>query len=91
MIGKQPPDTHIWILGGDAPAFIKSETLAFAGGPIWRIELTAPTWPRSCAAGREGNEAVNSRSQHPSSIGRLQSSNATHAEGSKPSSGLCSP
>src|SRR5579863_3296352 len=36
MIGKQPADTHIWILGGDAPAFIKSEGLAFVGGPIWR-------------------------------------------------------
>jgi hypothetical protein len=47
IIGKQPPDTHIWILGGDAPAFIKSEVLAFAGGPIWRIELASPTWPRS--------------------------------------------
>ena len=47
MIGKQAPDTHIWILGGDAPAFIKSEVLAFAGGPIWRIELAAPTWPRT--------------------------------------------
>lgn len=50
MIGKQPPDTHIWILGGDAPAFIKSEVLAFAGGPIWRIELAAPTWPRTAQA-----------------------------------------
>jgi hypothetical protein len=47
MIGKQPPDTHIWILGGDAPAFIKSEVLAFAGGPIWRIDLASPTWPRA--------------------------------------------
>ena len=50
IIGKQPPDTHIWILGGDAPAFIKSEVLAFAGGPIWRIELAAPTWPRAAKA-----------------------------------------
>ena len=47
MIGKQPPDTHIWILGGDAPAFVKSEVLAFGGGPIWRIELASPTWPRA--------------------------------------------
>lgn len=47
MIGKQPADTHIWILGGDAPVFIKSETMAFAGGPIWRIELASPTWPRT--------------------------------------------
>ena len=21
IIGKQPPDLHVWILGGDAPAF----------------------------------------------------------------------
>jgi len=47
IIGKQPPDTHIWILGGDAPVFLRSETLAFVGGPIWRIELAAPTWPRT--------------------------------------------
>jgi hypothetical protein len=47
MIGKQPPDTHIWILGGDAPAFVKSEAQSFAGGPIWRIELASPTWPRA--------------------------------------------
>lgn len=47
MIGKQPPDTHIWILGGDAPAFVKSEVQSFAGGPIWRIELASPTWPRA--------------------------------------------
>ena len=47
MIGKQPPDTHIWILGGEAPVFLKSETLAFVGGPIWRIELIAPTWPKA--------------------------------------------
>jgi hypothetical protein len=25
LLGKQPPDTHVWILGGDAPAFVKSE------------------------------------------------------------------
>src|SRR5262249_49444582 len=24
IVGKQPPDTHVWILGGDAPAFVKS-------------------------------------------------------------------
>jgi hypothetical protein len=47
IIGKQPPDTHIWILGGDAPTFVKSEALAYADGPIWRIELASPTWPRT--------------------------------------------
>jgi len=42
LLGKQPPDTHIWILGGDAPAFVKSEGPLYPGGPIWRIELTSP-------------------------------------------------
>ncbi len=50
LIGKQPPDLHMWIFGGDAPGFLKSEALAFVGGPIWRIELIAPTWPRASQA-----------------------------------------
>jgi hypothetical protein len=44
LVGKQPQDTHIWILGGDAPSFAKSEGPLYAGGPIWRIELTSPDW-----------------------------------------------
>jgi hypothetical protein len=47
LLGKQPPDGHVWILGGDAPAFLKSEAPLYAGGPSWRIELTRPTWPRA--------------------------------------------
>ena len=46
-VGKQPPDSHVWILGGEAPAFVKSETLSYMGGPMWRTELLAPTWPRT--------------------------------------------
>jgi hypothetical protein len=46
LLGKQPPDTHVWILGGEAPAFVKSEGPLFFGGPIWRIELVSPVWPR---------------------------------------------
>ena len=45
LIGKQPPDTHVWILQGDAPAFVKSEGPLAPEGPIWRIELVSPTWP----------------------------------------------
>jgi hypothetical protein len=39
LTGKQPPDTHVWILEGDAPAFVKSEGPLFAEGPVWRIQL----------------------------------------------------
>jgi hypothetical protein len=45
MLGKQPPDIHVWILGGDAPAFVRMEGPLYLGGPIWRIELTSPVWP----------------------------------------------
>jgi len=45
LIGKQPPDSHVWILPGDAPAFVKSEGPLAPDGPIWRIELLSPTYP----------------------------------------------
>jgi hypothetical protein len=44
LVGKQPQDTHIWILGGDAPSFAKSEGPLYGSGPIWRMELTSPDW-----------------------------------------------
>ena len=39
LVGKQPPDTHVWILEGAAPVFVKSEGPLYVGGPIWRIEV----------------------------------------------------
>ena len=33
------------VLGGEAPAFVKSDGALFLGGPMWRIELTSPVWP----------------------------------------------
>jgi hypothetical protein len=45
LVGKQPPDSHVWILGGDVPAFVKAEQPLYYGGPLWRIELVAPRWP----------------------------------------------
>jgi hypothetical protein len=50
IIGKQPPDTHIWIARGDAPIFLKSEGPMYEGGPIWIIELSSPVWPQAPAA-----------------------------------------
>ena len=43
-VGKQPPDLRIWITTGASPGFVKSEGPLYAGGPVWRIELAAPTW-----------------------------------------------
>ncbi len=51
LIGKQPPDSHVWILQGDgAPAFVKSEGPLAPDGPVWRIELASPTWPAPAGA-----------------------------------------
>jgi hypothetical protein len=46
IIGKQPPDTHVWMVGGRAPGFLKSEGPLYEGGPVWRIELASPIWPK---------------------------------------------
>jgi hypothetical protein len=46
IIGKQPPDTHIWMVDGRAPGFLKSEGQLYEGGPIWRIEMASPIWPK---------------------------------------------
>jgi hypothetical protein len=42
LVGKQPPDSRVWILSGSAPAFVQSEQPLYAGGPVWRIALSAP-------------------------------------------------
>lgn len=46
LLGKLPPDSHVLVLQGDAPAFIHSEGPFFNGGPPWQIVLTSPSWPK---------------------------------------------
>ena len=41
LMGKQPADTHVWVLGGEAPAFVKLEGPLYVGGPVWRIQLAS--------------------------------------------------
>ena len=45
LLGKQPPDIHVWILEGEAPAFVKWEGPLAIGAPIWSLELVSPVWP----------------------------------------------
>jgi hypothetical protein len=47
LIGKQPKDLRVWILGGKAPAFVGMEGPLYEEGPIWRIELTSPVWKKT--------------------------------------------
>jgi hypothetical protein len=46
IIGKQPPDTYMWILPGEVPAWLKAEGPLYEGGPIWQTTMAAPTWPK---------------------------------------------
>jgi hypothetical protein len=34
FMGKQPPDTQAWVLGDDAPAFVRSDDPLSVDGPI---------------------------------------------------------
>jgi hypothetical protein len=51
VVGKQPPPVHVWVAAGNAPVFLKSEGPLFEDGPIWRIELASPVWPKAEPAG----------------------------------------
>lgn len=57
LLGRQPPDSHLWIEGGEAPMFVKSENLAYLDGPMWRVELVAPVWPRSATPDSKNGSA----------------------------------
>lgn len=47
VAGKQPPPLHFWVAAGNAPVFLKSEGPLFQDGPVWRIELASPVWPKA--------------------------------------------
>lgn len=58
LLGKEPPDNSVWILGGAMPTFVKSETLSYMGGPMWRTELASPVWPKPTSADSKTGDAV---------------------------------
>jgi hypothetical protein len=44
MIGKQPPDTHVWVAENGVPTVVRVDTALYAGGPVWSIQLASPVW-----------------------------------------------
>jgi hypothetical protein len=44
LLGRAPPDEHIWFVPDDVPAFVRFEGPLYPAGPIWRIELASPRW-----------------------------------------------
>jgi hypothetical protein len=51
MIGKAPPDIQLWIIGGQAPTFVKEQGPIYAEGPTMTIQLVSPVWPDSPKSG----------------------------------------
>ncbi len=45
LLGKLPPDSHVWIVTDVVPAFVRFEGPMFTG-PVWRLSLATPRWPR---------------------------------------------
>lgn len=42
LLGKKPPDLHLWVLKSEAPTFIEFEGPLGEDTPVWRIELASP-------------------------------------------------
>jgi hypothetical protein len=51
MIGKQPPNIEMWIIGGPAPCFLREQGPIYQDGPVYTIELASPTWQASRQSG----------------------------------------
>ena len=46
LLGKLPPDSHVWLVMDQVPAFLRFEGPLYSG-PVWRLNLTTPTWPKA--------------------------------------------
>ena len=47
MLGKSPADSYAWVSADEVPAFIRSESPLYLGGPVLRTELVSPVWNRN--------------------------------------------
>jgi hypothetical protein len=46
LVGKEPPDLRYWLVTGEVPAFVRFQGAMFLNGPVWRLEMTTPEWPK---------------------------------------------
>jgi hypothetical protein len=44
IAGKLPPDSHVWIVTDDVPAFVRFEGPMYMGA-VWRLTLASPAYP----------------------------------------------
>jgi hypothetical protein len=47
IVGKEPKDTMVWVVEGDAPGFIRQVGQIYEGGPVVSIELSGTSFSRS--------------------------------------------
>ena len=51
LVGKAPPNIELWIIGGQAPTFVKEQGPIYPEGPVITIELASPVWADATKAG----------------------------------------
>lgn len=44
MIGKQPPDSHVWVTESKVPVIVRIDAAMYTDGPIWSAQLASPVW-----------------------------------------------
>jgi hypothetical protein len=47
LVGKQPPDIHLWIVKSEVPTFVEFLGPLTPDSPVWHIQLTAPQYGSS--------------------------------------------
>jgi hypothetical protein len=52
LIGKAPPNIQVWLVGGEAPTFLREKGPISADSPIMTIALVSPTWSDSAEQGK---------------------------------------
>ena len=63
LIGKQPPDSHFFVVKSESPTFYEFEGPMSADGPVWRMELGAPE-PEAGNGKASGTEPSKDASPH---------------------------
>ena len=46
LLGRTPPDDHLWIITEDVPAVVRFDGPLVPEGPSWSIELASPVWAK---------------------------------------------
>ncbi len=44
VVGKQPPDSYVWVTDGSAPTIVRIDTSLYEEGPVWSIRVASPVW-----------------------------------------------